>query len=72
LSKNNVLIFSYFSHARWLKLVPFVSDPIDSSLIPLLTQPDREKGHAFVALAGVNLDDYLCERYERVVGKTIP
>lgn len=29
----------------------------------------REKGNAFVSLAGVNLDDYLCERYERVVRK---
>lgn len=29
----------------------------------------REEGSAFVELAGVNLDDYLCQRYERVVGK---
>ena len=29
----------------------------------------RELGNAFVALAGIDLDDYLCERYERVVGK---
>jgi len=29
----------------------------------------REQGCAFVPLAGINLDDYLCERYERVVGK---
>ena len=31
--------------------------------------PAREQGNAFVELAGVNLDDYLCERYERVVKK---
>jgi hypothetical protein len=29
----------------------------------------REKGSAFVPLAGINLDDYLCEQYERIVGK---
>jgi hypothetical protein len=29
----------------------------------------REQGGAFVPLAGLNLDDYLCEQYERVVGK---
>lgn len=29
----------------------------------------REKGNAFVPLAGIDLDDYLCEQYERVVGK---
>ena len=29
----------------------------------------REQGNAFVPLAGIELDDYLCERYERVVGK---
>ena len=29
----------------------------------------REEGNAFVELAGVNLDDYLCERYERTVRK---
>ena len=29
----------------------------------------RESGSAFVPLAGVNLDDYLCERYERTVTK---
>lgn len=29
----------------------------------------REQGNAFVPLAGINLDDYLCEQYERVVGK---
>ena len=33
------------------------------------TQAAREEGSAFVPLAGINLDDYLCERYERVVGK---
>lgn len=33
------------------------------------SHPAREKGSAFVPLAGVNLDDYLCERYERVVRK---
>ena len=32
-------------------------------------RPAREEGSAFVELAGVNLDDYLCERYERVVRK---
>lgn len=32
-------------------------------------RPAREQGSAFVELAGVNLDDYLCERYERVVRK---
>jgi hypothetical protein len=29
----------------------------------------RETGSASVPLAGINLDDYLCQRYERVVGK---
>ena len=29
----------------------------------------REEGNAFVPLAGINLDDYLCEQYERTVGK---
>ncbi len=29
----------------------------------------REEGTAFVPLAGVDLDDYLCECYDRVVGK---
>lgn len=29
--------------------------------------PAREQGSAFVALAGVNLDNYLCQRFERVV-----
>ena len=29
----------------------------------------REEGDAFVELAGVNLDDYLCQRFERVVRK---
>jgi hypothetical protein len=29
----------------------------------------RESGSAFVPLAGVNLDDYLCEHYERTVTK---
>jgi len=29
----------------------------------------REQGNAFVPLAGVELDDYLCEQYERVVGQ---
>jgi len=33
------------------------------------SHPARETGDAFVPLAGVNLDDYLCERYERVVRK---
>jgi len=33
------------------------------------SHPARETGSAFVPLAGINLDDYLCERYERVVGK---
>ncbi len=33
------------------------------------SHPARELGNAFVALAGIDLDDYLCERYERVVGK---
>jgi len=33
------------------------------------SRPAREEGNAFVELAGVNLDDYLCERYERVVRK---
>ena len=33
------------------------------------SHPAREQGNAFVALAGVVLDDYLCERYERVVRK---
>ncbi len=32
-------------------------------------RPAREQGNAFVGLAGVDLDDYLCERYERVVRK---
>lgn len=33
------------------------------------SHPAREAGSAFVPLAGINLDDYLCERYERVVRK---
>jgi hypothetical protein len=33
------------------------------------SHPSRELGSAFVPLAGMDLDDYLCERYERVVGK---
>jgi hypothetical protein len=33
------------------------------------THPAREAGDAFVPLAGIDLDDYLCERCERVVGK---
>jgi hypothetical protein len=33
------------------------------------SHPAREQGNAFVPLAGVVLDDYLCERYERVVRK---
>jgi len=33
------------------------------------SHPAREVGNAFVPLAGIDLDDYLCERYERVVGK---
>jgi hypothetical protein len=33
------------------------------------SHPAREVGSAFVPLAGIDLDDYLCERYERVVGK---
>lgn len=33
------------------------------------SHPARETGSAFIPLAGVNLDDYLCERYERVVDK---
>ena len=33
------------------------------------SRPAREQGNAFVPLAGVVLDDYLCERYERVVRK---
>jgi hypothetical protein len=33
------------------------------------SHPSREQGSAFVPLAGIDLDDYLCERYERVVGK---
>lgn len=33
------------------------------------SHPAREAGSAFVPLAGIDLDDYLCERYERVVGK---
>ena len=32
------------------------------------TQPSREKGSAFVPFCGGNLDDILCEQYERVVG----
>ncbi len=32
-------------------------------------RPAREQGNAFVRLAGVNLDDYLCQRYERRVRK---
>ncbi len=33
------------------------------------SHPARETGSAFVPLAGIDLDDYLCERNERVVGK---
>ena len=33
------------------------------------SHPAREQGNAFVPLAGIHLDDYLCERFERVVGK---
>jgi hypothetical protein len=33
------------------------------------SHPAREHGNAFVPLAGINLDDYLCEQVERVVGK---
>ncbi len=33
------------------------------------SHPAREQGSAFVPLAGIDLDDYLCEQYERVVGK---
>jgi len=33
------------------------------------SHPARESGSAFVPLAGIDLDDYLCERHERVVGK---
>ena len=33
------------------------------------SHPSREPGSAFVPLAGIDLDDYLCERHERVVGK---
>ncbi len=33
------------------------------------SHPARETESAFVPLAGIDLDDYLCERYERVVGK---
>jgi hypothetical protein len=32
------------------------------------SHPSREQGSDFVPLAGINLDDYLCEQYERVVG----
>jgi transposase len=32
-------------------------------------QPPREEGSAFVALGGVDLDDILCEQFERTVGK---
>jgi transposase len=32
-------------------------------------QPAMEEGSAFVAYIGTNLDDFLCEHYERVVGK---
>jgi hypothetical protein len=34
-----------------------------------LSHRARETGSAFIPLAGINLDDYLCQRYERVVGK---
>jgi transposase len=33
------------------------------------SHPAREVGSAFIPLAGLDLDEYLCERYERVVGK---
>ncbi len=33
------------------------------------SHPARETGNAFVPLVEIDLDDYLCERYERVVGK---
>jgi len=33
------------------------------------TRPAREEGNAFVELAGVDLDDYLCQGSERVVRK---
>ena len=33
------------------------------------THPSREKGSAFVSFCSGNLDDILCEQYERVVGK---
>jgi hypothetical protein len=33
------------------------------------SHPAREKGNAFVPLAGIYLDDYLCEQFERTVGK---
>ena len=33
------------------------------------SHPAREQGNAFVPLSGINVDDYLCEQYERVVGK---
>jgi hypothetical protein len=33
------------------------------------SHPSREQGSGFVPLAGMDLDDYLCERHERVVGK---
>jgi hypothetical protein len=29
----------------------------------------REQGSVFVPLAGITLDDYLCEQYDRIVGK---
>ena len=32
-------------------------------------QPAQEEGSAFVAWIGDELDDFLCEQYERVVGK---
>ena len=32
-------------------------------------QPAQEEGSAFVPFIGEELDEYLCEQYERVVGK---
>ena len=49
------------------------NDYLKNHYMPAFNQefarPAREEGNAFVELAGVDLDDYLCQRFERVVRK---
>jgi len=49
------------------------NDYLKNHYMPAFNQefarPAREEGSAFVELVGVNLDDYLCQRFERIVRK---